>query len=410
MGPKMDYLNFILAGVRNKMGRNLATAFCFALIAANIFSGQYLTAGAVGSVDQGISRMGADLLVVPLEYTVFLQGAGPDNTMAIVTVLPSTYRFDSAILEDIRDVRGVERMSPQLFVSAVRIPELSPSPINVYGINPATDFTIQPWLRYPLGDSLTTGEVLIGHEISGDIQDTITISGHPYTIVGQLDQTQSEIDHSMFFSMEDAYFLAMGEGIIPSGDPRIAAGDVNAILVQVAPGEDPDIVAFRLNRFCSPVNIAVIGRHFSLDPISQNLQGLPVFLNVISAIVVIAAFPLIALISAMVANERQREIGLLRAMGAKSSIIVLLVMAESLVLASLGASAGIGASLAMLSLLNSSGFLASSLQVTFRMPLAMEVGTFAIITFLVVIAMASLSSIYPAYRSSIMNPIEEINQ
>jgi hypothetical protein len=37
----------------------------------------------------------------------------------------------------------------------------------------------------------------------------------------------------------------------------------------------------------------------------------------ISGVVVLASFPLIALIAAMVAHERQREIGLLMAMGAK---------------------------------------------------------------------------------------------
>ena len=409
MGPKLDYRTFILAGIRNKMGRNLAAAFCFALIAANIFSGQYLLAGTVGSVDQGANRMGADLIVIPLEYTLFLQGATWNNTMAIVTVLPSNYRFDRDILGDIRSVQGVERTSTQLFVSAVTIPELSSSPVNVYGIEPATDFTIRPWLREQRRDSLSRGEVLVGHEIRGDIGNTITLYGHSFTIAGQLDPTQSEIDHSMFLSMEDAYDLAAVEGVIQSGDPRIGSGEVNAVLVQIAPKEDREIVAFRLNRICSPVHIAVIGRHFSLDPVSQNLQGLPYFLNVISVIVVIAAFPLIALIAAMVAHERQREIGLLRAMGAKRSIIIFLVMAESLALASLGALVGVGASLGVLSLLEEKGVLNSALQVSFRMPMAVEVGVFAGLAFLVVIVMAGLSSIYPAYQCSIMNPLDAIN-
>jgi hypothetical protein len=45
MKEKMSYLVFILAGIRNKTGRNLATVFCFAFIAVNIFSGQLLMAG-----------------------------------------------------------------------------------------------------------------------------------------------------------------------------------------------------------------------------------------------------------------------------------------------------------------------------------------------------------------------------
>ena len=182
------------------------------------------------------------------------------------------------------------------------------------------------------------------------------------------------------------------------------------MLVRVAPGEDPDPVAFGITRLGAPAKITVIARHFSLDPVSQNLQGLPGFLNIISAVVLIAAFPLIALIAAMVANERKREIGLLRAMGAKRSIILFLVMAESLVLASLGAVAGIGASLALLSVLEANGVLNSALQVSFRIPAVTEVGVYAGMAFLVVIAMAGLSSMYPAYRAGSMNPLDAIRE
>lgn len=406
----MTYLTYILAGIRNKRGRNLAAAFCFALIAANLFSGQYLVAGEVGSVDQGVSRMGADLLVVPDEYTRLPQGAELDDTMAIVAVLPSGYRFDSDILDRIGTVRGVAGVSPQLFVTAVSIPELSPEPINVYGIDPETDLTIRPWLRDPLGGPLGGGEVLIGRDIRGSVGKTIQIAGRAYTVAGALDETQSEIDRSVFVSMEDAYVLASAEGVLLPGGPRVAPGAVNAGLVRVAPGEDPDAVALRIDRLGPAANISVIGRHFSLDPLSENMQGLPGVLNAISVIVLIAAFPLVALIAAMVAHERRREIGLLRAMGAKGSIIVVLVMAESLALASLGAVGGIGASWAMLSVLDATGFLNSALQVSFRIPTATEVGVFAGMTFLVVIAMAALASLYPAYQSSTMNPFDAIRQ
>ena len=73
MKEKMAYRAYVIASLRNKPWRNLATAFCFAFIAANILSGQYLIAGAAGSVEQGISRMGADILVVPARYLVFLR-------------------------------------------------------------------------------------------------------------------------------------------------------------------------------------------------------------------------------------------------------------------------------------------------------------------------------------------------
>jgi putative ABC transport system permease protein len=183
---------------------------------------------------------------------------------------------------------------------------------------------------------------------------------------------------------------------------------VSAGLVRVAPGEDPEQVAFNITRPGSAATLTVVERHFALDPVSRSLQGLPGFLNTVSAVVVIAAFPLIALIAAMVAHERRREIGLLRAMGARRRVVVVLVTAESLLLAAIGALAGVGASLGILLAMEANGVLASALQVSFRTPAATEVVVYAGITFLVVIAMAGLSSVYPAYRTGRMNPFDAI--
>lgn len=401
----MRYPTYILAGIRNRYGRNLAAIVCFALIAANLFSGQYLAAGQIESIDQGVSRMGADLLVVPLEYTRLLQTADSDNTMAIVAVMPSDRRFDGRILGEIGRVQGVAGASPQLVAGTALIPEISASPVPVYGIDPGTDFTIRPWLRDPLGGLLNPGEAIIGADLRRAVGSVVPIAGRTCTVAGVLDRTQSWIDGAIFLPMEDARALAPA---LSQGAAPIAAESVSAGLVRIAPEADPDKVAFAITRLAPSANLTVIARHFALDPVSQNLQALPGFLNLISAMVLLAAFPLIALIAAMVANERRREIGLLRAMGARGMLIMLLVMAESLVLAALGAVAGIVASLAALSVMEVNGVLNSALQVSFRVPGAGETGVYALVAFLVVIAMAALSSAYPAFRTGRMNPFDAI--
>ena len=105
-------------------------------------------------------------------------------------------------------------------------------------------------------------------------------------------------------------------------------------MVQVAPGVDPDVISSRIRQ--PSTAITVIKRHFTLDPASQDVSGIPSLLNMISAVVIVATLPLIAIISAMVSFERQREIGLFMSMGAKKNVIFSLVIAESLILAALG--------------------------------------------------------------------------
>ncbi|MCX6694021.1 MAG: FtsX-like permease family protein [Methanomicrobiales archaeon] len=406
----MNYLTYLLAGIRNKAGRNLATAFCFAFIAANIFSGQYLTSGAGGSVDQGVSRMGADHLVVPAQYQVFSRGFGPENTFAVVRAEPSTYRIRADIMATVGSVQGVMKMSPQLYVATLREPALSPSPVEIYGIDPATDFTIQPWLQHPLSTPMSPGEVIVGHEIKGDISSQISLSSHTYTVAGRLDPTQSPIDRTIFLRMDDAYALAATEGIVPSSDPRVSYGDINAVLLQGDPGEGSDLVAARIRRAFSPTYITVISRHFSLDPALQEIKDLPRLLTYISLIVVVAALPLISLIAAMVAHERQREIGLIRSMGAKRHVIISLVFAESLILAATGGIFGVGVSLIAFTLISTQIIDSSALHVSFALPTVADIGMMAGVALLVVITLGSISSIYPAYQSSTISPYDAIRK
>jgi len=95
-------------------------------------------------------------------------------------------------------------------------------------------------------------------------------------------------------------------------------------------------------------------------------------------------------------------------MGAKKKDIFFIVIAESLVLAATGGIAGVGASFAALFLLNMLGILNSALLVSFQMPASPDIGMMAGLALFVVIAIGTLSSLWPAYRSSTMNPYDAI--
>jgi putative ABC transport system permease protein len=315
-------------------------------------------------------------------------------------------------MDRIGKIQNVSAMSPQLYVTTLYLNDTSSTPVDIYGFDPATDFTIQPWLQKPLDKNLTSGEIIVGSGITGAVSSRISIQGHVYTIAGRLDPTQSPIDTTVFLGMDDAYALANTDGILPPSSPRISRGEVNAILVRDSPGENPDSVEKRIRKlFATPSEsrvVSVIGKHFSLDPVSQDIKAIPGLLNSVSAFVVIIALPLIALIAAMVTNERQREIGLLKSMGAKRNVIFFLVIAESLVLAAIGGIAGVGASLFAISAMSSQGLLNSALQVSFRTPALPEIVFMAGLALLVVIAIGSVASLWPAYRSSRMNAYDAI--
>lgn len=406
MSRRMDYLTFIVASLRNKPGRNLAAIFCFAFIAANVFSGQYLISGASSSLDQGVLRMGADLMVVPSQYQWLFRGLGPQNTAALVRVEPTTFRFTTQTMDVMKNVKNISRMSPQVYIAKLEVPDLSPSPVDIYGIDPASDFTIQPWLQRPLDHPLKSGEAIIGNALAAERSSTISFEGHTFLVAGKLDPTQSAVDNTVFLGLDDAYTLAAGDGVIPPSDPPIKAGDINAVMVEVSQGANPEMVNSRIRQ--PSTSITVIQRHFVLDPVSRDVQGLPAVLNMISGVVIIAALPLIALISGMVVNERRGEIGLLMSMGARRRFIFSLIVSESLILAVAGGIAGVCVSLAVITLLNSTGFLTSTLQVSFRMPSSASITLLTVMTLIIVLIIGTVASLWPAYRSSTMDAYEAI--
>jgi ABC-type antimicrobial peptide transport system permease subunit len=62
----------------------------------------------------------------------------------------------------------------------------------------------------------------------------------------------------------------------------------------------------------------------------------------------------------------------------------------------------------VLFLMNWKGILNSALQVSFRMPSLIEIGSMAGLALLVVITIGSISALWPAYQSSAMNPYDAI--
>jgi putative ABC transport system permease protein len=409
MRAPFSLARFVLAGIRHRPGRNLAVIFCFAFIAANLFSAQYLLAGAAGGLDTGASRMGADLLVIPAGYVNLIQGfdMGPVKAGTIIRVEPSTLRMDDTVMDAIGKSPEIAALSPQIYVATLSVPALSPAPVDVYGIDPVTDFAVRPWLKAQLKNQLGRGDVLVGSALGADAGSSIVIGGSSYTVAGKLEPTRSATDQTVFMTLDDAFTLAAVPGVLPATAPALRPGMVNAILLRVEPGRDPALAAARVQQPFSLGQIRVLEKHGALETASQAVRGLPGILTAITLVVIFAAFPLVGLIAAMAAHERQREIGLLLSMGARKKQIFFMVMAESLLLAIAGGIAGVGTCLGIF-FLNNGKYLQIPFLQGFDVPPAAGIAMMAGITLGIVILVGSLAALWPAWRSSRMNPYDAI--
>jgi len=78
------------------------------------------------------------------------------------------------------------------------------------------------------------------------------------------------------------------------------------------------------------------------------------------------------------------------------------------VLAVAGGIIGVGISLVAFFLMNARGVLNSALQVSFSVPPLIEIGSMEGLALFVIITIGSISSLWPAYQSSRMNPYDAI--
>jgi putative ABC transport system permease protein len=108
----------------------------------------------------------------------------------------------------------------------------------------------------------------------------------------------------------------------------------------------------------------------------------------------------------MVANERRREIGVLRALGATRSMIFRLILGESVIIAAIGGIIGIGASWIILVMFQS--YISVMTRIPLSIPTVSSLVSISVLTFVITVAVGGLAALYPAVRSALMEPYEAI--
>jgi putative ABC transport system permease protein len=395
---EFGFFRLLVRNLANRPYRNIATIFAFAFIAATLFSSQYLMNGAQASLDTGMSRMGADILVVPEEY------AAAGQTV-ILTGQPSSFFFNDSNYEKISRIPGVAKASPQIYIATL-FASCCAAPVQMIAIDPENDFTIATWLKKNPSVKLGKDDIIIGSAVIQNVGNDLMFYGHTFHVVGILEQTGMGVDNSVFTRFEDAYVMADESELKAVKKLTIPPGMVSAVLVKVDPGTSPAAVAQEIQ--AQIPGTKTITPNGLLNTVSGQLGAVRRLLNGTTLAVTIVSIPLLAFISAMVAHERRREIAILRALGATKTYVVRLMLAESFSIAILGGIIGIGA--AMVILVFFQDFIATSLKIPFSIPspvaLLVDGGT----ALFLCAGIGGIASLYPAILINRSEPYETIRK
>jgi putative ABC transport system permease protein len=344
--------------------------------------------------------MGADIMVVPKEYS----SAGET---VLLTGQPTSFFFQDTGFEQIAQVPGVAKASPEIFVATLYGQACCAGPVQLIAIDPAKDFTIASWLQENPGVTMGRDDIIIGNSIGGEIGSHLLFYGHQFHIVGKLGHTGlMGVDMAVFTRFEDAYTMADESGVKAARKLTIPAGMVSAVLVRVAPGTSPATVAGEITRELPGTK--TITPNGLQTTIAGRLGSVTSLLYGSSFAVAAVSVPLLALVSAMVAQERRKEVAILKALGASRSFILRLMLTESVTLSFAGALAGIG--IAGVILLAFQDFIAMSLKIPFTIPSPAAILAAAGSALVLSAGIGGIAALWPAFRISRSEPYETIRK
>jgi putative ABC transport system permease protein len=286
-------------GLKKKPLQNICVLLCFALIGALLFSALSLMGGTVESLETGISRMGADLLVVPEEDV-------HEGEAIILRGEPSTFFFTNINISDLEDIQGVDTVSPQIYIASLSASCCS-LPVQLIGFDPDHDFTITPWLESGLQRPLGKDEVIVGGGISGEPGSELMFYGHNFTIAGRLEVTGMGLDTSVFMRIDDAFTMAEESGLKAVQKLDIRPGQVSSFLVRVDDHADPNEVGNLIQAQISGTR--VITPHQHVATVNSHLSQILKTLYLIAVILILISLPLAGTIAFLSARERQRDMG-----------------------------------------------------------------------------------------------------
>ena len=325
--------SFAVKNLKRRVVRTVVLMLAVCVVTGTLFAASIFILSMQTALKIGTYRLGADVLVVPEKYE-------KQARSALLSGEPTSFYMSRDVLDKTRKIDGVKVATPQIFIKPASFTCCYNVEVFLIAFDPATDFTVVPWVERHLRKKLGTDEVITGREIPVIVGDTLPFFGTLFKVVGTMEPTgMNFFDRSVFMTIDDAYRMAeesKAKSMQPIDVPKSV---ISAVLIQVADDYTPDRVALRLEHDIPGVR--AIASDEVIGTVRRQLGGLLKGIYVISSVLWLLALLLMAFAFYMIVNERKREIGVIRAMGARKSHVFRLIVTEALAISLLGGILGL---------------------------------------------------------------------
>jgi len=322
-----------LKNLKRKLTRTWLLFAIVAVVSCTLFAATLFLKSINNALMIGTYRLGADILVVP-------ESAESKAKSALLSGEPTQFLMDRPVLDRVKAIEGVKNATPQLFVKPTSFTCCFNVDVFLVAFDPETDFTVKPWLEKNLNRKLGINEIITGRAIPVIAGDAIPFFGTTFRVGGTMEPTGMDFfDRAVFMSLDAAYMMAENSKTRALQPLEIGRDKISTVLVQVKDEFTPDRVAIRIEHDIPGVKALVSDTVIST--VRKQLSGLIHAILIISVILWFIVLLIMAFAFYMIVNERRREIGLLRAMGASKGHIAAIIFNEATLLSAAGGAAGI---------------------------------------------------------------------
>lgn len=397
----MNLLRLAFKNIADNAFRSWIVAACAGLVVAFIIGATLVINGSQESMQKVTERLGADITVIPSGNQTIVE-------QALLMGVPVDIWMNRDVVDKISAMDGVAIVSPQLFLSTMRGASCcSVSDMFMVAYDPATDFTVHPWMEVNLGRDLKLGEAIGGTYISdSEGRNDILVYGYSIDLLGNLEPTGSGLDQSLFFTYETALDIARHSPMQAERELTINPDAISTALVRLDDTADPFLFAKEIEASIPGVN-AITSASLFRDQ-RDRVDSLVNSVTSLSIIAWVMALVLIGFVTSTAISSRRQEIGVLRVLGASRTDVVKTLLLETSLLTFGGSLVGIIFAFVVIMLFRN--LIMNSMKVPIFIP---PIGELLLLTLIVVglsLASVFLATLIPILRISNQEPSTSIKE
>jgi putative ABC transport system permease protein len=390
-----------LQNLGRRKARTLLLLAAVAVCSGAIFTGAVLMRSIETSMAVGFTRLGADMLVIPA-------GTLTNITAALLTAEPTDLTLDASELPRLERLKGVRRAAPQLIFRTDASGYGRGELIDLIAFDPRRDITVQPWLEQHLDRPLREGDVIVGGRREEPLGSELLLFGRPLTVYGKLGKTAvGTHERGLFITFATLDELRDIMRQICGTKAPLEPNKLSGVLLELAPGATTQQVRFAA--LANFPDIKVVAGESMLTSIRQGLAALLNGVLGLMVIMFVSTALMVSVLFSAIITERRRELGLLKAIGARSGQIIGMLLTEAALATALGGVMGCVLGVLLMRIYEHSlVYYLDRMGIPFVWLNTTTTGLIALACILLASLIGIAGALYPAWRASRQEPYDLI--